>query len=118
MPEIFQERHILSAGRPGAVYSDLSGGRMTARLIRNLVASTLLLLPAPLFAQQTGSISGKVTASDGSALPGVTVEAKSDVLPNARVTVSGATGEYRLLALPPGSYTLTFTLQGMARNSE
>ena len=86
---------------------------MTARLIRNLVATILLLLPAPLFAQQTGSIAGKVTASDGSALPGVTVEAKSDVLPTPRVTVTGSTGTYRLPALLPGTYTITFTLSGM-----
>ena len=86
---------------------------MTARLIRNLVATTLLLLPAPLFAQQTGSIAGKVTASDGSALPGVTVEAKSNVLPTPRVTVTGSTGTYRVPALPPGTYTITFTLSGM-----
>jgi hypothetical protein len=39
--------------------------------------------------------------------------AASDVLPRARETVSGGAGEYRLPALPPGTYTLTFTLSGM-----
>src|SRR5215475_10544465 len=72
----------------------------------------LLLVPAA-FAQQTGSISGKVTASDGSALPGVTVEAKSNVLPQPRVTTSGGQGEYSLPQLIPGTYTVTFTLSGM-----
>jgi hypothetical protein len=67
----------------------------------------------PLFGQQTGEISGKVTASDGSALPGVTVEARSPVLPQPRVTVTGRNGEYRLPALLPGSYTLKFDLSGM-----
>ncbi len=69
--------------------------------------------PHPLIAQQTGSISGRVTATDGSLLPGVTVEARSDVLPGPRVTVTGANGEYRLPALPPGSYTVKFDLSGM-----
>ena len=46
------------------------------------------------------------TATDGAVLPGVTVEARSDVLPQPRVTVTGANGEYRLPALPPGTYTL------------
>ena len=46
-------------------------------------------------------------------LPGVTVEARSDVLPSPRVAVSEAAGEYRLPALPPGNYTVTFTLSGM-----
>ena len=46
-------------------------------------------------------------------LPGVTVEARADVLPSPRVTVTEAAGEYRLPALPPGNYTVTFTLSGM-----
>jgi hypothetical protein len=86
---------------------------VTARVLRTLLFLSLVLCTIPLFAQQTGSISGKVTASDGSGLPGVTVEARSDVLPQPRVTVSGANGEYRLPALPPGSYTLKFDLSGM-----
>src|SRR5690349_2999577 len=69
--------------------------------------------PALAHAQQTGSIAGKVTATDGSLLPGVTVEARSDVLPGPRVVVTGANGEYRMPALPPGNYTVKFTLAGM-----
>src|SRR3954451_6664081 len=73
----------------------------------------LILATTPLFAQQTGALHGRVTASDGSALPGVTVEAKSNVLPQPRVTVTDANGDYRLPQLQPGAYTLTFTLSGM-----
>jgi hypothetical protein len=72
----------------------------------------LLLAPAAAFAQQTGSIQGKVVDSSGAVLPGVTVEAKSNVLPTPRTTVSGADGVYQLPALPPGHYTVTFTLSG------
>jgi hypothetical protein len=72
-----------------------------------------VLTAAAAFAQQTGSISGKVTASDGSALPGVTVEARSNVLPQPRVTTTDTNGEYQLPALQPGTYTVTFTLGGM-----
>ncbi len=71
------------------------------------------LVSTPAFAQQTGSIAGKVTATDGSLLPGVSVVAKSDVLPAPRETVTGAEGAYRLPALPPGTYTITFELSGM-----
>lgn len=74
---------------------------------------TLLLVAMSAFAQQTGSISGRVTASDGSALPGVTVEARSNVLPQPRVTTTTATGYYELPALQPGAYTVTYTLSGM-----
>jgi hypothetical protein len=73
----------------------------------------LILASTSLFAQQTGALHGKVTASDGSALPGVTVEAKSNVLPQPRVTVTDINGDYRLPQLQPGPYTLTFTLSGM-----
>ena len=96
-------------------------GSMSGRVFRTLLFLSLALCAIPLFGQQTGEISGKVTAADGSALPGVTVEARSDVLPGPRVTASGRNGEYRLLALPPGSYVLKFDLSGMkgvTRNAE
>jgi hypothetical protein len=81
---------------------------------RCLVLTVSLLVCAPaLFAQQSGSVSGKVTASDGSALPGVTVEARSNVLPQPRTTFTAAGGDYRLPALQPGSYTITYSLAGM-----
>ncbi len=78
-----------------------------------LMLAVLMLVASPAIARQTGSIAGKVTATDGSVLPGVTVEAKSDVLPSPRVVVSDSNGDYRLPALPPGTYTITFTLPGM-----
>ncbi|HEV8117754.1 MAG TPA: TonB-dependent receptor, partial [Thermoanaerobaculia bacterium] len=80
-----------------------------------------MVCAVPAFAQQTGSINGKVTASDGSPLPGVTVEARSDVLPGPRVTVTNSRGEYRFPTLPPGAYTVKFDLSGMkgaTRNAE
>jgi hypothetical protein len=73
----------------------------------------LLFISTAVFAQQTGAIHGKVKASDGSALPGVTVEARSNVLPQPRVTTTDSAGDYRLPALVPGTYKLTFTLSGM-----
>jgi hypothetical protein len=73
----------------------------------------VLFATTTVFAQQTGAFHGKVTASDGSALPGVTVEARSNALPQPRVSVTDANGDYRLPQLQPGSYTLQFTLAGM-----
>jgi len=85
---------------------------MTAsRVIRSILSLVFLIAPLAL-AQQTGSISGKITA-DNAPLPGVTVEARSNVLPQPRVTVSDGNGDYRLPALQPGTYTLTFSLSGM-----
>jgi len=51
-----------------------------------------------------GGISGVVTASTGTALPGVTVSTS----PAAGTTTTDANGNYSL-SLPGGSYTLTFT---------
>jgi len=76
---------------------------------------SVVLIPAALSAQQTGTITGKVLDSGGGVLPGVTVEARGDVLPAPRVTTTGSVGDYRLPALPPGRYTLTFDLSGMSK---
>ncbi|GAC1430360.1 MAG: hypothetical protein NVSMB68_02650 [Thermoanaerobaculia bacterium] len=84
--------------------------RLTSRLLLLLIVTCL---STSLFAQQTGALNGRVTA-DNSPLPGVTVEARSNVLPQARVTTTDANGEYNLPALPPGTYTLTYSLSGMA----
>jgi hypothetical protein len=85
-----------------------------SRTLRTLLALVAALLSAgPLLAQQTGAIVGTVTDTAGAVLPGVTIQATSDVLPRARETVSAANGEYRLPSLPPGTYTLTFNLSGM-----
>jgi hypothetical protein len=82
--------------------------------LRRLFCGLVLILASvSLFGQQTGALHGRVTASDGSALPGVTVEAKSNALPQPRVTVSDATGTYRLPQLLPGTYSLQFSLSGM-----
>ncbi|MEP7011593.1 MAG: carboxypeptidase regulatory-like domain-containing protein [Acidobacteriota bacterium] len=69
-------------------------------------------------AQQTGSIEGKVTLADGSAVAGVAVEARSDVLPQPRTTTTGPNGEYRLPLLPPGEYQITYKLGDLAPATE
>src|SRR5215203_5102975 len=87
---------------------------VAARAIRRTSLLVLLLFSAvPAAAQQTGEMSGKVTDTSGGVLPGVTVEARADVLPSPRVTVTEASGEYRLPALPPGNYTVSFIISGM-----
>ncbi len=76
-----------------------------------LIAIAAAILSTPLLAQQTGDITGRVTdASDGSALAEVAIEATSPVLPGQRTSTTSANGDYRLPALPPGTYTIKFTL--------
>ena len=84
-----------------------------SRALRMLSTLSLVALSSPLWAQQTGTIAGKVTDTSGGVLPGVTVEARSNVLPGPRNTVTAGNGDYRLPALPPGEYTVVFNLSGM-----
>ncbi len=86
---------------------------LSARVLRTLFFLFFVASANPLVAQQTGAIRGKVTATDGALLPGVTVTARSDVLPQPRETVTATNGDYQLPALPPGSYTVEFALSGM-----
>src|SRR5262245_20329090 len=59
-----------------------------------------------------GRINGTVTDNSGAVLPGVTVTASSPALIQPQVQVSGAAGDYRFPALPPGVYDITFELSG------
>jgi len=76
-----------------------------------LVIGYVLLFPALAHAQ--ASLAGVVRDNTGAVLPGVTVEATSQVLiEKSRTAVTDGTGQYRITELPPGTYTLTFTLAG------
>src|SRR5437762_1699345 len=75
------------------------------------VVSVFVLVPAAVFAQ--ASITGVVRDSSGAVLPGVTVEAASPVLiEKTKTGVSDGSGQYRIVDLRPGTYTVTFTLTG------
>src|SRR6188472_415297 len=82
----------------------------STRLVAFVLASTVLL-PALAFAQ--GSITGVVKDATGALLPGVTVEASSPVLiEKVRSVVTDGAGQYRIVDLRPGTYSVTFTLPG------
>ena len=75
-----------------------------------------LFIPTNLLAQTlpTG-IAGVVKDSSGAVIPGVTVEASSDVLiEKVRTAVSDERGEYKITDLRPGTYVVTFTLVGFS----
>jgi hypothetical protein len=81
------------------------------RRLAPLVLAMLVLAPSWTFAQ--GSITGVVRDSSGSVLPGVTVEASSNVLiEKSRTVVTDGNGQYRLVDLRAGSYTVKFSLPG------
>jgi hypothetical protein len=75
-----------------------------------------LLSPTLASAQfEQASIAGIVRDTSGAVLPGVTVEAASPALiEKVRLVVTDGTGQYRIVDLRPGTYTVTFTLPGFA----
>src|SRR5712691_4687287 len=88
-----------------------------AGLIRLIVAAgaCVLLVPARASAQGTSAIAGVVRDTSGAVLPGVTIEAVSPALiEKARTVVSDSQGEYKILDLPGGTYTVSFTLTGFS----
>jgi hypothetical protein len=73
----------------------------------------ILLLPKSVHAQAT--IAGVIRDASAAVLPGVTVEASSPALiEKTRTVVSDGTGQYRITDLPPGTYSVTFTLTGFS----
>ena len=70
-----------------------------------------LLLPSLALGQAT--ITGVVRTRPAAVLPGVTVEATSHALiEKVRIAVTDGTGQFRIIDLRPGTYTVTFTLAG------
>jgi hypothetical protein len=79
---------------------------------RGALVALSLLLPAVAQAQ---SLAGTVRDATGAVLPGVTVEASSPALiEKVRTAVTDGGGQYRIEALAPGLYTVTYTLPGFA----
>src|SRR6476469_6756305 len=78
-----------------------------------MALASLCLLPMAAHAQS--AFTGTVKDTSGAVLPGVTVEAASDALiEKTRSVVTDANGGYRLVDLRPGTYTLSFALEGFA----
>ena len=59
----------------------------------------------------TATLSGKVI-NEGQGLPGVSVAVKSPNLQGSRSTVTSGNGDYTFVSLPPGKYTVTYSLSG------
>jgi len=79
----------------------------------SLLIVALLFVSTPAFAQP--SLAGIVRDSSGGVLPGVNVDAASPALiEKSRTVVTDGTGQYRIVDLQPGTYTVTFMLSGFS----
>src|SRR5262245_50504079 len=81
--------------------------------LRAVCVAICWLVPSMAFAQ--ASITGVVKDASGAVLPGVTVEASSPALiEKVRTATTDGSGQYRIVDLRAGEYTVTFTLAGFS----
>ncbi len=86
---------------------------MKLRLLA-LIAAVLLVGSSIAFGQVVnGNLTGYVMM-DKAPLPGVTVTISSPNMQGTRSTTSDVNGNYNFAAVPPGTYKVTFEMQGMA----
>ena len=80
-----------------------------------LAAVVLACVLFPALASAQGTIAGSVKDATGALLPGVTVEAASPALiEKVRSVTTDGSGQYRIVDLRPGTYSVTFTLPGFS----
>src|SRR5678816_1697637 len=83
------------------------------RVVVTALGALVLLIALAHDASAQAAITGVVKDVSGGVLPGVTVEAASPVLiEKVRSVSTDATGQYRVVDLRPGAYSVTFTLTG------
>ena len=98
---------------------------MTKTFLRNVgVAATLLSCWRLMFASQPGSaqltsgdLTGLITDSSGSVVPGATVEVTNEATGVKAKQTSDAAGEYHFYNLAIGMYDLTVSAKGFAATS-
>ncbi len=106
--------------------SKMSGRSTISRFLSNgaiaclvailvLTGGTATLLRAQQTAE-TSSIIGTVTDSTGALVPGVLVEATSPDLQASKTATTDNSGAYRIVELPAGTYTITYSKSGFQRN--
>jgi len=94
--------------------------RLPSRLVRltrraTAICACAIFAAASASAQGTSAIAGVVRDSSGAVLPGVTVDASSPALiERVRTVVTDREGQYKILDLPGGVYTVTFSLTGFS----
>ena len=77
-----------------------------------LIVGLVAFSPEGSFAQSSGKISGTVTdATTGESLPGVTIYLEENT---SIGTVSDQDGQYFMLSVPPGTYTVVMSFVGFA----
>ena len=88
---------------------------MARRILWAVFVVLVSLVALPTTARAQSAIAGVVKDTSGAVLPGVTVEASSDVLiEKTRSVVTNGQGQYTIVDLRPGVYSVSFTLPGFS----
>jgi hypothetical protein len=82
-----------------------------------LLLAALLFAPATFAQESRGSIVGRVLDSSGAVIPGAQVKATHQDTNIAATATANAQGNYELLYLSPGVYTVTATTPGFKQYS-
>src|SRR5882724_5036993 len=83
------------------------------RSVASVVVFCFVLLSLPALAQKiTGDISGTVTDNSGAMVKDAKITATNKATAETRSAMTSDAGFYRILELPPGTYTVAVTAQG------
>jgi hypothetical protein len=84
----------------------------------SVVAAMLLTVVVAAAQTTTGTITGRISDTQGLGVPGVTITVASPNLQGVRTIVSSENGDYIVPLLPPGEYKVTFELSGFERQEK
>ncbi len=97
----------------------MAGQSTSLRTIALLSLLLMALGPLPAAAQMpTGTLSGRVTDTQGRSVGGAVVTIESPNLQGSERTKTTPNGDYIFKLLPPGPYTVTIDFQGFATATE
>jgi large repetitive protein len=100
-------------------YSDVSGGESLLRRLTSLILLAFLglLTSQPVWGQALeANLSGTVTDANCAPVAGATVRASDEASNYVRETQTDSGGQYLIIGLPQGPYTVIITRQGFRGN--
>jgi len=80
-----------------------------------LLALVLMAISVPVFAQTRGTLSGNIQDPSGAVVPGLSVTIKNTQTGEEFTAVSDASGVYRFLSIPLGTYNLSAQQAGFKK---
>jgi hypothetical protein len=86
--------------------------------LNRMVLMTLLIAPAALGQETTAGIQGSIKDPTGAVIANATVEVYGSNMIGTRKVQSDDSGNYRITALPPGTYTLSATAAGFRTHKQ